>query len=126
MIHNLERNTKNTYIYRVYERFGTLRYIFSMPVSYRGKGEFEAHAWNSVKKLCSSVSLFNFADGLRWIHSELKRIDKRFKCLTGTFECDRLKAYHRLFNSITIVVLRQTKKSYNGVLAKFCIVRFDF
>jgi hypothetical protein len=115
MVHNLTRNTDDTYIYRLYPEYGTLRYLFAMPVSYRGNGEFEAHAWNSLAKLCTGISLGMFPEILCWIHDELKHVDIRFKMLTGTFETDRLPAYARLFRkSVTINKLRRVWQTYNG------------
>ena len=115
MIHNLDRNTEKTYIYRLYPEYGTLRYIFAMPISYRGNGEWEAHAWNSLTKLWPEAPLSVFPEILLWIYNELKAREKMFLKLTGTFEIDRLKAYRRLFRKhIELVELRQVSKVYNG------------
>lgn len=125
MIHNLERDTEKTYIYRLYLEPGTLRYVFAMPISYRGNGEWEAHAWNSLTKLCPSLSLSAFPEIMVWIQQELERIEPTFKKLTGTFEVDRLKAYQRLFRkSFLLEELRQVTKEYNGVILNAKVVWF--
>ena len=115
MEHFLEENTCYTYIYRLYKERGTLRYVFAMPISYRGNGEWEAHAWNSLTKLWPEAPLSVFPEILLWIYNELKAREKMFLKLTGTFEIDRLKAYRRLFRKhIELVELRQVSKVYNG------------
>ena len=123
MIHNLDRNTEKTYIYRLYPEYGTLRYIFAMPISYRGNGEWEAHAWNSLTKLWPEAPLSVFPEILLWIYNELKAREKMFLRLTGTFEIDRLKAYRRLFRKhIELVELRQVSKVYNGATLNAVVV----
>jgi len=125
MFHGLERNTELTYIYRLYIEKNSLRYVFSMPVSYRGDGEWEAHAWNSLVKLCPSIPMSAFPEILVWIRSELIRVEPTFKKLTGTFEIDRLKAYARLFRrSVKIESLRPVKKTFNGAELNGMVVEF--
>jgi hypothetical protein len=90
-----------------------------MPVSYRGNGEWEAHAWNSVKKLLSDMPLTAFPDAMVWIHNELKRVEPSFERLTGTFEVERMPLYKRLFRkSIEIKELRYVEKEFNGMVLK--------
>ena len=158
--HNLSKNTKYTYIYRAYDEFGTLRYKFAMPVSYRGStkwyilllnfivlalnkqlskinikeiplfwdkkyGEWEAHAWNSVKLLWPEVSVILFPDTMLFLMNELKRVEPKFKKLTGTFESVRIKAYKRMFRSIfDLIELREILLDYNGIQEPALVVWF--
>lgn len=123
MEHFLDENTCYTYIYRLYPEYGTLRYVFAMPISYRGNGEWEAHAWNSLTKLWPEAPLSVFPEILLWIYRELKAREKMFLKLTGTFEIDRLKAYRRLFRKhIELVELRQVSKVYNGAILQAAVV----
>lgn len=123
MVHNLIKNTTYTYIYRTYPAKGTLRYVFSMPISYRGNGEWEAHAWNPIAKLWPEAPNWAHADTLLWLHAELKKVEGRFVKLTGTFEIDRLKAYRRMFRKhFELHVLRGVEKYFNGALFKGAVV----
>lgn len=125
IIHSLTKNTENTYIYRAYEEFYTPRYKFAMPVSYRGNGLFECHAWNTVKLLWPEIGLTFFAKVMEWIELKLIEIDKRFKNLMGTFEADRLIAYSRLFRSAYVLeTLYSHWKVFNSTLILFTYVKF--
>ena len=146
MIHLLERNTRRTYIYRLYPQYGTLRYVFAMPVSYRGHGEWEAHAWLSVYKLWPKDVRRppGLPQILLWIHDELEFLQKRswlyikvsnflekffkitymtyFSKLTGVFEVDRIKPYQRIFGKeFEFKELMNVHKVYNGkdLVAKY-------
>ena len=114
MVHSLEKNTDLTYVYRLYPYPGTLRYVFAMPITYRGGGEWEAHAWNSVYKLWPEGPRETYLTLMLWIHEELKRTEPRFRKLTGTFEIPRYAAYERIFRRwFDFVKLRRIQKVYN-------------
>ena len=138
MEHNLERNTRLTYIYRLYPRKGTLRYAFSMPLTYRGKGDWEAHAWNSLYKLWpkDEGKFPDFLEILKYVYEEIERdqnhgkiykwfsrlMEKLFKIhilpyfcrMVGVFETSRLPIYRRMFNRyFDIEELYDINKEYN-------------
>ena len=138
MEHNLERNTRLTYIYRLYPSKGTLRYAFSMPLTYRGNGEWEAHAWNSLYKLWpkDAGKMPDFIEILKYIHERIEKdrsrgklyrwfsrlMEKLFKIhilpyfcrMVGVFEIDRLPVYRRMFGKyFDIVELYDINKEYN-------------
>jgi len=124
--HHLDRSTRDTYIYRLYPEYGTLRYAFALPISYRGKGEWEAYAWNSLVKLWPEAPLSLFPEILVWIYNEMRSVEPTFLALTGTFEVDRLKAYKRMFKKyIEVTELRPIKKTYNGATLDGMVVSFE-
>lgn len=125
--HCLERDTQNTYIYRFYPRFGTLRYAFALPVSYRGDSRWELHSWNSVFQLWNRKEWGPPPRGseiIRWIIGRLREIESRFKTLVATFEEDRMKTYRRIFSTFDLVPIMKIEKIYNGVLMRANIVEF--
>ena len=125
IIHSLKKNTDCTYIYRAYSEPNTLRYKFSMPVSYRDNGMWEAHAWNSVKLLWPEAPLTAFQDAMVFIISELGKIEPRFEKLIGTFERQRLYLYERLFSRFHLSPVGGEILCFNGVVQEAMIVEFN-
>ena len=96
-----------------------------MPISYRDNGQWEAHAWNSIKKLWSEAPLGAFQDTMVWIINELTRIEPRFEMLIGTFEFERLYLYERLFSRFDLIPHGGELLSYNGMVVLATIVEFQ-
>lgn len=127
MIHELTRNTENTYMYRVFDRPNTVDYKFTLPISYRENGEFEVHGWNSIKKLWPDAPLSWWGEGMYFIQNEIKRVDLRFMILTGKFRSDKFKFVERLFRGwAELVVLRIALETHNGDTKEFTTACFNF
>ncbi len=138
MEHNIDRNNKLVYIYRLYPEKGTLRYIFSIPITYKGAGEWEVSAWNSLYKLWPKElgKRPEFIEILKYIYNSVEEeqthgkiymwfsmlLEKLFKVhilpyfckLVGVFEVDRIPLYRRMFSKyFDISELKNINKVYN-------------
>lgn len=125
-VFHLERNTRDTYICRIYERPWVPRYKWGCPVSYRGNGEFEAHMWLSFRKLWPEAPVDLPCKTMRFIKARLEAVDPRFLHLTGTFEIARIRMYERMFRKcFDLKRVRYTAKAYNDVLVRAWVVYFE-
>ena len=94
-----------------------------MPMSYRGHGEWEIHAWNAVNKLWPDAPQGIHAEAMLWIYKELKRVEPTFIVMIAMFEVNRMKAYRRMFRKyFDLHVLRNIEKEINGALFQGAIV----
>lgn len=124
--HNIQKNSIDTYIYRAYEKEGTLRYKFSIIITKRDEGLWECSLWNTIKLLWPELPVSDYVEPFSFIDLYLEKNEPEYKSLIATVDYDRIFSYRRMARKkFNLIILGEVSKIFNGVKGNFYIIKLQ-